>query len=70
MDEAKSILLSAADITGWDDEDMLDIVCDYINEHVGTYGLKEYVRSAVEDELEDEFELELEDEEEYEEEEE
>ena len=51
MDEAKTILLNAADVTGWEFEDMLDVVCDYINEYVGTYGLKSYVAEIVEEEM-------------------
>lgn len=50
MDEAKTILLDAAKLTGWKMEDMLDVVCDYINEYVGTQGLKDYVKQLVEEE--------------------
>ena len=66
MDEAKSILLDAADFIGWDEEDMLDVVCDFINErgNIEIRELRQYVKEVIEDELSDEFENELEEDEE------
>lgn len=50
MDEAKTILLDASKLTGWKTEDMLDVVCDYINEYIGVQDLKQYVKELVEEE--------------------
>ena len=61
MDEAKSILLDAADFIGWDEDDMLDVVCDFINERGLVVELKHYIKEEIEDELSDEFENEIED---------
>lgn len=53
-DEAKIILEAAAEHTGWGLESMLDVICDYVNEHHGTNKLLIYVQDLVNEECETE----------------
>jgi len=50
VDEAKTILETASEYTGWNTATMFDVICDYVNCHHGTAQLLEYVQDLVDEE--------------------
>jgi hypothetical protein len=52
-DDAKTILETASDYTGWNVDSMLDVICDYLNANHGTDEFLRHVQEAVDEECEE-----------------
>jgi len=51
-EEAKAILEEASEYTGWGIEDMLDVICEYVDD-CDIVDFKEYIQEIMKEELED-----------------